>query len=67
MDYRERQQSQLIRVCGLQKLTQKIELHLNLEMVDICLHFEINCIRSRAYKDSVSAQLFINCVPNSIL
>ena len=52
MDYREQQQSRLIWVCGLQKLTQKLELRLNLEMVGICSRFEINYIR--AYGDSAS-------------
>ena len=36
---------------------QKLELCLNLEMVDICLRFAINCIR--AYRDSISVQLLI--------
>ena len=43
--YSEQQQSQLVQVCGLQKFTQKLELCVNLEMVDVCLHFGINCIR----------------------
>ena len=64
MDCREQQQSQFVQVCGLQKLMQKLELHLNLEMVDICSRFGINYIR--AYGDSVNAQLFINCVLNTI-
>ena len=36
MDYCE-QWSRLIQVCGLQKLTQKLDLCLNLEMVDFSL------------------------------
>ena len=64
MDYRKQQRSRLVRDCGLQKLTQKLEPHLNLEMVDVCSHFGINCIR--AYRDSVSAQLIINCASNTI-
>ena len=43
------------RVCGLQKLTQKLELCLNLEMVNVYSHFIINCIK--AYRDHFSAQL----------
>ena len=65
MGYHERQQSQFLRVCGLKKLTQKLELHLNLEIVDICLYFRINFIS--AYRDSVSVLLFINCTLNTIL
>ena len=55
MDYRKQQRSRLVLVCGLQKLMQKRELHLNLEMVHICSLIGINCIR--AYGDSISAQL----------
>ena len=57
MYYRQWQWSRLIRVCGLQKLTQKLELCLNLEIVDVCSHFGRNCIR--AYGDSVSVQSFM--------
>ena len=65
MDYREQQRSRLVRVCGLQKLTQKLELRLNLEVVDVCSRFEINCIRARAcIRVSVVAQLFLNCALN---
>ena len=46
------------------ELTQKLELSLNLEKVDVCLRFGINFIR--AYRDSVGAQLFKNCVLNTI-
>ena len=36
MDYCERQRSRFVWVCDLQKLMQKLELRLNLEMVDVC-------------------------------
>ena len=65
MDYCERQLSRLVHVCGLQKLMQKLELRLNLEMVDVCSHFGINC-SIRAYGDSISAQFFFNCASNTI-
>ena len=47
-----------------QKLTQKLELRLNLEMIDVCSCFGINC--NRAYGDSISAQLFINYASNTV-
>ena len=61
MDYRERQRSQLLQVCGLQKLTQKFELRLNLEMVDVYSHFRIKCIR--AYRDSIIYKLHVKYYP----
>ena len=44
MNYRERQRNQFVGVSGLQKLMQKIGLCLQLEMVDICSRFGLNCI-----------------------
>ena len=64
MDYREQQRSRFVWVYSLQKLMQKLEFRLKLEMVNVCLHFRINCIR--AYGDSVSVQLFINYTLNTI-
>ena len=64
MNYHEQQQSQFVLVSGLQKLTQKIGLHLQLEMVDVRLCFRLNCIKT--CMNSVSAQLFINCTLNTI-
>ena len=46
MDYCERQQSQFVRVSGLQKLTQKFGLCLYLEMVYVHLHFRLHCIKN---------------------
>ena len=46
LNYREWQWNQFVRVSGLQKLTQKIELCLQLEMVDVRLCFELNCIKT---------------------
>ena len=64
MNYCERQWSQFVQVSGLQKLTQKIGLCLQLEMVDVCLHFRLNCITT--YVKCVSAQLFVNWALNTI-
>ena len=48
MNCRERQQSQLIQVSGLQKLTQKINfgLCLHLEMVDVRTRSGLICIKN---------------------
>ena len=55
MNGRKQQWSQFIQVSVLHKLSQKIELCLQLEMVDISLHFGLNCIKT--YVNCVSAQL----------
>ena len=65
MNYRERQQSQFVQVSGLQKLTQKIGLCLQLEMVDFRSRFGLNCIKT--YMNCVSVQLFLSCASNTIL
>ena len=64
MDYHEREQSQFVRVSGLQKVTQELELCLHLEMVHVRLRFRLNYIKT--YVNCVRAQSFINCASNTI-
>ena len=62
MDYRERQQSQFVRVSGLQKLTQKFGFCLYLEMVDVNYYYNkitiILCSIVKVHK-TISASLFL--------
>ena len=46
MDYHKQQQSQFVRVRGLQKLMQKFGLCLHLEMVDVHSCFGLNSIKT---------------------
>ena len=64
MNYRERQRNQFVRVSGFQKLTQKIGLCLQLEIVDIRSRFGLKGIKT--YMNCASAQLFLNCASNTI-